>query len=56
MNNYIDVHCHALYGIDDGSRSIDESVNIINSLKELGFSCEYQSSTNYLLIEKIKNG
>jgi protein-tyrosine phosphatase len=38
MNNYIDVHCHALYGIDDGSRSIDESINIINNLYNIGFN------------------
>lgn len=38
MNNMIDLHNHILYGIDDGSRSIDESINIIKSLLSIGFT------------------
>ena len=34
----IDVHSHMLYGIDDGSRSIEESINIIRKLSELGMT------------------
>lgn len=34
----IDVHSHILYGIDDGSKSIEESIDIINGLKSQGFT------------------
>ena len=34
----IDIHNHALYSIDDGSSSIEESINIIKKLHELGFN------------------
>ena len=32
----IDVHSHILYGIDDGSRNINESINIIKNYNKLG--------------------
>lgn len=32
----IDIHTHLLYGVDDGSKSIDESVSIIKHLCEVG--------------------
>ena len=32
----IDIHSHLLYGIDDGSKSIDESIMIINNLNKIG--------------------
>lgn len=38
MNKYIDVHNHLLYGIDDGSQSENESLEILKKLKELGFT------------------
>ena len=34
----IDVHSHMLYGIDDGSRNIEESISIIRNLNILGFT------------------
>ena len=37
MNNYIDCHSHILYGIDDGSKDIDMSVDIIKKMYNLGF-------------------
>ena len=36
MDN-IDIHCHVLYGIDDGSKSLEESIEILNQYKEMGF-------------------
>lgn len=33
-----DMHSHLLPGIDDGSQTIQDSVNMIKGLKELGFS------------------
>ncbi len=34
----IELHSHLLPGIDDGSNSFEESVNIINKMKDLGYS------------------
>lgn len=34
----IDVHSHILPGIDDGSQDIEESLSILNKLKEIGFT------------------
>jgi protein-tyrosine phosphatase len=36
-NDYIDIHSHLLPGIDDGSKDITDSKNLINSLKTIGF-------------------
>ena len=33
-----DMHSHLIPSIDDGSQSVKESVDLIQSLKELGFS------------------
>ena len=33
-----DMHSHLLPGIDDGAQTIQDSVNMIKGLKELGFS------------------
>lgn len=33
----IDLHSHVLHGIDDGSRSIEESLDMVRSAMELGF-------------------
>ena len=60
MNKYIDIHSHILYGIDDGSKTIDESLEIINKLKALGFvkiiiTPHYISGTSYNADNNIKN-
>lgn len=34
----IDIHSHILYGIDDGSKSIEESINILNKAIENGYT------------------
>lgn len=36
-NNYIDIHSHLLPGIDDGAKSITDSLLLINELKKIGF-------------------
>jgi len=33
-----DIHSHLIPGIDDGSQTIDESIELISGLKDLGFS------------------
>lgn len=37
MDNYVDIHSHILYGIDDGSKSLEESIEIIKQHIEMGF-------------------
>ncbi len=37
MDNYIDIHSHILYGIDDGSKTLEESIEIIKQFEEMGF-------------------
>ena len=32
-----DIHSHLIYGVDDGSRSIEESIEILQKLKQIGF-------------------
>lgn len=34
----VDIHCHLLFGVDDGSKSIEESIKGIRDLKELGYT------------------
>jgi protein-tyrosine phosphatase len=33
----IDIHSHILYGIDDGSKTLEESIEILKQAKEIGF-------------------
>jgi len=33
-----DIHSHLIYNVDDGSRSIDESIELIKKLNEVGFN------------------
>lgn len=33
-----DIHSHLIYGIDDGARSIDESIELIKKLYSIGFN------------------
>lgn len=37
MNKHIDFHSHILYGIDDGAKDIEMSVEIIKKMRDLGF-------------------
>ena len=32
----IDIHCHMTYGVDDGSKSIEESVAMLQEAKNQG--------------------
>jgi tyrosine-protein phosphatase YwqE len=37
-DNYIDIHSHLLPGIDDGSKSIKDTLRLTQSLQDIGFS------------------
>ncbi len=48
----IDIHSHIIYGIDDGCKTIDESINTIINLKKIGFdklilTPHYINGSNY---------
>lgn len=34
----VDLHCHLLHGIDDGARTLDDSLQMARALVQLGFS------------------
>ncbi len=36
--NFIDIHSHLLYGLDDGSKSLNETKQLIADLQKFGFS------------------
>lgn len=36
-NGFVDIHSHVLYGLDDGAKSISDTVFLIESMKEFGF-------------------
>lgn len=47
-----DIHCHLLFNVDDGSKSLNESINIINDMKNYGYNDiiitpHYISNSNY---------
>ena len=42
-NNYVDIHSHLLPGIDDGAVTIEDSITLINGLKEIGFEKLYEN-------------
>jgi protein-tyrosine phosphatase len=35
---FIDLHCHLLHGLDDGAKTVDESLAMARALSEVGFS------------------
>ncbi|HLV46107.1 MAG TPA: CpsB/CapC family capsule biosynthesis tyrosine phosphatase [Flavobacterium sp.] len=55
--NSFDFHSHVLYGLDDGAKTIEDTLFLINSLIELGFS-ELSASphTTPLVWENTKEG
>lgn len=38
MQGFVDLHCHWIAGIDDGARSSEESVSMLQELWRIGFS------------------
>ena len=37
-NEFVDIHSHIIPGIDDGAKDVEESINLIEKMKEMGFS------------------
>jgi len=35
---FVDIHSHLLYGLDDGAKTLDDSISMISQLKKIGFS------------------
>ena len=34
----IDIHCHLIFGVDDGSKSIEESISVLKGLADYGYT------------------
>jgi len=52
MNNFVDLHNHSLPGVDDGAQTMEEALENIKYLKELGFkkivlTSHYIENTRY---------
>lgn len=37
MRGFIDLHCHWIAGIDDGARFVEEGIDMLRGLREMGF-------------------
>lgn len=60
---YTDIHSHLLPGIDDGVKTMDESIKVIRQLSDLGFKklittphimSDYYKNTPQIIREKLK--
>jgi len=49
----VDMHSHLVPGIDDGSKSMEESVELIRALKELGY--KKLITTPHIMADRYKN-
>lgn len=38
MSGYVDLHCHYVPGVDDGVRTLDESLRLLTALGQLGYT------------------
>ena len=36
-NNYVDIHSHLLPGIDDGAKTIEDTISLLQQMKAIGF-------------------
>ncbi len=37
MSGYVDLHDHSLFGVDDGAKTVEESVEMLRQLHDVGF-------------------
>lgn len=59
MDRIIDIHSHILPGIDDGSKNLEESINIIHYLEKVGITdiictSHYVKNTKYNYNEMVR--
>jgi len=52
-NIVVDMHSHLVPGIDDGSQSMEESIDLIRSLKNLGY--KKLITTPHIMADRYKN-
>lgn len=50
----VDIHSHIINNIDDGSRSLDESISILKNMQDAGFT-EIVFTPHYILDSKYQN-
>ena len=59
-NGFVDIHNHILPGIDDGAKNIEQSLELVKEMKNLGFSKiiatphTYSSYNNELIASDLK--
>jgi protein-tyrosine phosphatase len=46
MNGLCDLHCHLLYGLDDGAKTLEDTLEMARALVDLGFSAVAPSPHN----------
>jgi tyrosine-protein phosphatase YwqE len=46
-DGFVDIHNHLLWGIDDGSKSVDETIILCNSMQELGITAAFATPHTY---------
>jgi protein-tyrosine phosphatase len=46
MNGLCDLHCHLLYGLDDGAKTLEDTLEMARALVDLGFSTVAPSPHN----------
>lgn len=56
----IDLHSHVLYGIDDGAKTIEESVSLLKKMKSIGIEVvvatpHYMTGTSYTADNTVKS-
>ena len=56
----VDIHCHIIFGIDDGSQSLEESINILklaykNGVTDIVFTPHYIEGSSYNANNSKKN-
>ena len=51
--DFIDIHSHILYGIDDGARDVDEALDIINMAGAAGVRAMVATPTSTLEIATV---
>jgi protein-tyrosine phosphatase len=46
VSGYVDLHCHLLWGVDDGAKTVEDSLEMARALVDVGFSTVAASPHN----------